>query len=68
MYPMQEFSAYVFDPSLGHDVINVIRKFLMPTQKFEVRGGKAHKREVCVGSHKTHPPARSTGGVFSGLS
>ena len=29
MYPMHKFSAYVFDPSLGHDVINVIRKFLI---------------------------------------
>ena len=45
MYPMQEFSAYVFDPSLGHDVINVIRKFLInPFNEIKLKGTRSRAR------------------------
>lgn len=47
MYPMQEFSAYVFDPSLGHDVINVIRKFLInPFNEIKVKGTRSRARYI----------------------
>ena len=47
MYPMLEFSAYVFDPSLGHDVINVIRKFLInPFNEIKVKGTRSRARYI----------------------
>uniref|UniRef100_A0A6C0AG09 Uncharacterized protein n=1 Tax=viral metagenome TaxID=1070528 RepID=A0A6C0AG09_9ZZZZ len=47
MYPMQEFSAYVFDPSLGHDVINVIRKFLInPFNEIKINGTRSRARYI----------------------